>query len=30
MFPKLRGADELTSRALRARDPEEQEILTGF
>jgi MFS family permease len=30
MFPKLRRANELTSRALRARDPEEQEILTGF
>jgi MFS family permease len=30
MFPKLRKADELTSRALRAQDPEEQEILAGL
>jgi len=30
MFPKLRQADELTSRALRVRDPEEQEALTGL
>jgi MFS family permease len=30
MFPKLRKADQLTSEALRARDPEEQEALTGL
>jgi len=28
-FPKLRKADELTVRALRAQDPEQQEILPG-
>jgi len=30
MFPKLRRADELSSQALRAQDPQEQEILTGL
>jgi MFS family permease len=30
MFPKLRKADELTSRALRVPDPQEQEALTGL
>jgi len=30
MFPKLRKANELTSRALRAQGPEEQELLTGL
>jgi len=30
MFPKLRNADELTSRALRVPDAEEQEALTGL
>jgi MFS family permease len=29
MFPKLRKADQLTSKELRLQDPEEQEILTG-
>jgi len=30
MFPKLRKANELTSRALRAQGPEEQALLTGL
>ncbi len=30
MFPNLRKADQLTSEALRVRDPEEQEALTGL
>jgi MFS family permease len=30
MFPKLREADQLTTEALRVRDPEEQEALTGL
>ncbi|MFZ2020543.1 MAG: MFS transporter [Terracidiphilus sp.] len=30
MFPKLRKADRLTSEALRVRDAEEQEALTGL
>jgi MFS family permease len=29
-FPKLREANELTAEALRPRDAQEQEILTGF
>jgi hypothetical protein len=28
-FPKLRKADQLTSKELRMQDPEEHEILTG-
>jgi MFS family permease len=30
MFPRLRKADQLTTEALRARDTEEQEALTGL
>jgi MFS family permease len=30
IFPALREADQLSAKALRPRDPEEQELLTGF